>query len=86
VASPAYEITAHGRIAIEARGIRPEWLERVLFTPERREPDRADLILQRAIGRIAENGDRYLRVIDNASVTPWRIVTAYFDRGLRSGQ
>jgi len=38
------------------------------------------------IGRIAENDDRYLRVIYNAAVTPWRIVTAYFDRGLRSEQ
>ncbi len=83
---PAYEITAHGKVAIEARGIRQEWLERVLFTPERRESDRADPILQHAIGRIAENGDRYLRVIYNGSITPWRIVTAYFDRGLRSEQ
>jgi hypothetical protein len=86
VTHPAYEITAHGRIAIEARDIRPEWLERVLSTPERRAPDRADPILQHASGRIAENGDRYLRVIYNDSVTPWRIVTAYFDRGLRSEQ
>ena len=50
----------------------------------RLDADRADPELQHAIGRIAENDDRYLRVIYNAAVTPWRIVTAYFDRGLRS--
>ena len=63
VTGPAYELTAHAKTATEARDIRPEWLERVPFTPERREPDRADPILQHAIGRIAENGGRHLRVI-----------------------
>jgi len=29
---------------------------------------------------------RYLRAIYNAAVTPWRIVTAYFDRGLTTEQ
>jgi hypothetical protein len=54
--------------------------------PERTESDRADPELRHAIGRIAENDDRSLRVIYNATVTPWRIVTVYFDRGLRSQQ
>ena len=30
-----------------------------------------------------EHGDRYLRVIYNPGVMPWRVVTAYFDRALR---
>ena len=83
---PPYEFTAHAKIAVESRGIRLEWLERVLLDPERSEADRADPALRHAIGRIAEHGDRYLRVIYNASVTPWRIVTAYFDRALRSDE
>ena len=83
---PAHELTAHAKTVLQERDIRLEGLERVLASPERSEPDRADLELQHAIGRIAENDDRYLRVIYNATVTPWRIVTAYFDRGLRSEQ
>jgi Domain of unknown function (DUF4258) len=86
VLHPAYELTAHASTVLEERGIRLDWLERVLVNPERTEPDLADPELQHAIGRIAENDDRYLRVIYNATVTPWRIVTAYFDRGLRSEQ
>jgi hypothetical protein len=86
VPHPAYELTAHASTVLEERGIRLDWLERVLVSPERTEPDRADPALRHAIGRIAENDDRYLRVIYNAAVTPWRIVTAYFDRGLRSEQ
>jgi hypothetical protein len=82
----AYELTAHARTVLEERGIPLDWLERVLVNPERTERDRADPGLRHAIGRIAENDDRYLRVIYNATVTPWRIVTAYFDRGLRSQQ
>ncbi len=81
-----YELTAHANTVLEERGIRRDWLERVLASPERSEPDRVDPELQHAIGRIAENDDRYLRVIYNATVTPWRIVTAYFDRGLRGEQ
>lgn len=83
---PAYELTAHARTVLEERGIRLDWLERVLVSPERTESDRADPELRHAIGRIAEHDDRHLRVIYNATVTPWRIVTAYFDRGLRSEQ
>jgi len=86
VPHPEYELTAHAKTVLQERGIQLEWLERVLASPERSEPDRADPELQHAIGRIAENDDRYLRVIYNAAVTPWRIVTAYFDRGLRSEQ
>jgi len=86
VPHPEYELTAHAKTVLQARGIQLEWLERVLASPERSEPDRADPELQHAIGRIPENDARYLRVIYNAAVTPWRIVTAYFDRGLRSEQ
>jgi hypothetical protein len=83
---PAYELTAHAKTVIEERGIQLSWLERVLTKPERTEPDRVDPHLQHAIGRVTEHGDRYLRVIYNGTSTPWRIVTAYFDRALRSEQ
>jgi len=82
----AHELTAHAKTVLQERDIRLEWLERVLASPERSEPDRTDPEPQRAIGRIAENDDRHSRGIYNAAVTPWRIVTACFDRGLRSEQ
>jgi hypothetical protein len=77
---------AHARTVLEERGIRLDWLEHILASPERTESDRTDPELRPAIGRIAEHDDRYLRVICNATVAPWRIVTAYFDLGLRSQQ
>jgi hypothetical protein len=86
VTRPVYELTVHAKAVIEARGIRLEWLERVLSGPERTEADIADPELQHAIGRIAEHGDRHLRVVYNGFALPWRIVTAYFDRALRDKQ
>lgn len=46
--------------------------------------DNSDKELRHALGRIAECGDRVLRVIYNDTTTPWRIVTAYFDRTMRN--
>jgi hypothetical protein len=86
VPRPTYELTAHAKTVIEARGISLEWLERVLANPERTEADVADPELRHAIGRIAEHGDRRLRVVYNGVVTPWRVITAYFDRALRGRQ
>ena len=83
---PTYELTAHAKAVIEARGISLEWLERVLANPEQTEADVADPELRHAIGRIAEHGDRHLRVVYNGLVTPWRVITAYFDRALRGRQ
>ncbi len=81
---PAYELTAHAATVMAERGISVEWLERVLTHPERTEDDQRDPQLRHAVGRIAEYGDRHLRVIYNVTVSPWRVVTVYFDRGLRS--
>jgi hypothetical protein len=54
VPDPAYELTAHAKTVLEERGIQLDWLARVLASPERSEPDRADPELRHAIGRIAE--------------------------------
>jgi hypothetical protein len=76
-------LSAHAATVLKERGISAEWMERVLLSPERSEFDRADPELRHAIGPISERGDRYLRVIYNSSTLPWRIVTLYFDRGLK---
>ena len=80
---PEYGLTEHAKVALAAREIPLAWVERVLTNPERSTVDAADPALRHAIGRISENGDRFLRVIYNPEITPWRIVTAYFDRALR---
>ena len=80
---PAYVLTEHARIVLAERSIPLAWVERVLTHPQRTAVDGADPELRHAIAPIPEHGDRYLRVIYNPNVAPWRVVTAYFDRGLR---
>jgi hypothetical protein len=75
-----FVLTEHAATVILARGIDPQWIERVLANPERLEPDRDDLVLRHALGGIVERGDRVLRVVYNAHHEPPRVITAYFDR------
>ena len=80
MARPRYELTAHAAVVISERGIDLDWIERTLAEPHRTEQDRTDPALRHALRRIAAHDDRVLRVVYNASVSPPRIVTAYFDR------
>jgi hypothetical protein len=78
-----YQFTTHALDVITEREIDMAWIARVLAKPQRTARDRTDPVLVHALGRIAERGDRVLRVVYNASVNPPRIVTAYFDRSQR---
>ena len=78
-----YELTEHAASVIAEREIERDWSDRVISTPERTVADRADSRLMHALGRIVERENRVLRVVYNASVSPARIVTCYFDRGQR---
>ena len=78
-----YALTAHAATVMTERKIPVAWLERVLQSPERTEPDKVDPELRHALGRITEHDDRILRVVYNVTVNPWRVVTVYFDRGQR---
>ena len=77
------ELTAHAATVIAERGIELAWVERVLRAPERVHADRTDPALTHALGRVEERGQRVLRVVYNASASPPRVVTAYFDRRQR---
>ena len=79
-----YVLSAHANIVVKERSIRSEWLERVLGKPEKTEKDKEDTKLTHALGRISEHGNRVLRVIYNPTVDPVTVVTAYFDRAMRS--
>lgn len=83
MAGPRYEFSAHAASVIAERQIELAWVDRVLENPDRIEPGKFDPELTSALGRIAERGDRVLRVVYNAKVDPPRIVTVYFDRGRR---
>jgi Domain of unknown function (DUF4258) len=82
----AFALTTHAATAIAERGIEIDWVARTIRQPERIETDRWDAALKHALLRIAERGDRVLRVVYNDSTRPLRVVTAYFDRGQREPQ
>ena len=79
-----YELSQHARDVLEEREIPVAWLERVLKSPQRIEPDADDADLEHRLGRIREHGNRVLRVVVNKTVRPARIVTLYFDRTMRN--
>lgn len=80
----SYELTAHADTVIRERAISLDWIRRVLEYPELIEPDSSDAELRHALARIDEHEGRVLRVIYNYRTSPWRIVTAYFDRTMRN--
>lgn len=45
--------------------------------------DPEDPEIERFYLAIPENGNRVLRVAANTNVTPWRVVSAFFDRDMR---
>jgi uncharacterized DUF497 family protein len=80
----SYELTKHARDVIDERGIAVEWMERVLSTPALIEPAESDVALENRFGRIAEFGNRVLRVVVNTTVVPELVVSVYFDRRMKN--
>ena len=73
-----FKLSAHAQQVILEREIKEEWIENVLSSPSKVEPDKKDSDLTHSLGTIPEYGHRVLRVVYNlASQT---IVTVYFDR------
>ena len=75
--------TRHARHVMRERAIRVEWVERAVASPELRVPDPNDSEIERFFGRVPERGDRVLRVAVNTRVVRWRVVSVFFDRGMR---
>jgi hypothetical protein len=78
-----FKLTQHAKNVLEEREIPPEWLERVLNSPQLIESDPDDAELEHRLGRVAEHGNRVLRVVLNKTVRPVSVVTVYFDRTMR---
>ncbi len=78
-----YELTEHAEEVLAERGIRSDWLNRAVESPERIDSDPSDADLEHHLTRIKEYGNRVLRVILNKTSRPVRVVTAYFDRAMK---
>ena len=63
--------------------IRTKWVEQVVSDPELRMDDPSDVEVERLFGQIPERDGRVLRVVVNTQVTPWRVVSVFFDRRMR---
>ena len=79
-----FVLTNHAQQVTQERRIDVEWIEGVIRSPQRVERDKTDANLSHYLGKIPERGGRVLRVVLNSKATPKRVVTAYFDRSLRS--
>ena len=75
--------TLHAETALRERNISKEWVERTIYYPALIMQDPEDPEIERFYLAIPENGNRVLRVAANTNVTPWRVVSAFFDRDMR---
>ncbi|MCY3913738.1 MAG: DUF4258 domain-containing protein [Chloroflexi bacterium] len=75
--------TRHAFRVMTERLIREEWVEQAVAAPELRMPDPNDPEVERFFRRVPRRGDRVLRVAVNTRVVPWRVVSVFFDRGMR---
>lgn len=80
---PGLELSYHAITMMAERKIPEEWVQITVAAPALRIPDPDDSEVERFFRRIPENGDRVLRVAVNTTVTPWRVVSAFFDRGMK---
>lgn len=77
------EYTAHALRVIKERKIHLEWIDRAVSEPDLRIDDPEDIEVERFYKRISERNDRVLRVAVNTRINPWRVVSVFFDRGMR---
>lgn len=78
-----FTLSAHASTTIRERRIHLDWIEETLSEPMQTEADTDDPQLTHALRVIPEFGDRVLRVIYNRTKQPPRVVTAFFDRGMK---
>jgi len=77
------EYSKHAVFAMTERMIPQEWVERVVAEPMLRISDPNDTEVERFFCIIPEQDDRVLRVAVNTTVTPWRVVSVFFDRNMK---
>lgn len=77
------EYTRHALHVMAERVIPPEWVELAVADPSMRSHDPDDPEVERFFRPIPEQSDRVLRVAVNTRAVPWRVVSVFFDRGMR---
>jgi len=75
-----FQFSAHTREMLRERNIAEEWVWRTLDAPDKKR--RGDDGNMHYTKRIRERDGRVLRVVVNADVQPYRVVTVFFDRRL----
>ena len=75
--------TQHARRQMERREIPWSWVKRVVASPSHRMRDPGDSTVERFYRPIDERDGRVPRAAVNTSSDPWRVVTVFFDRGMR---
>jgi hypothetical protein len=76
--------TRHPQAKMRERAILRSWVEQTARNPQWTEPEPLDPTVERRFRRIAEFGDRALRVVCVETDAAIRVITATFDRGARS--
>ena len=77
------EYTRHATRAMEERLISNEWVESAVAEPELRTFDPNHTDVERFFRRVPEHSNRVLRVAVNTRIAPWRVVSVFFDRGMK---
>ena len=77
------EYTTHAVHVMTERAIPVAWVEWVIDEPALRVPDPNEPEVERFFRSIPEQNDRILRVAVNTSVAPWRVVSVFFDCGMK---
>ena len=70
----------HAQHVVDERKLAEEWIAEAIRNPDFTEPDPAHLGATRAFRRIAECGDRVLRVVYYDAGSEYRRITVFFDR------
>ena len=80
---PALVYTEHALNAMAEREISQDWVGQTVVAPDMRAPNPNDPDTEFFFRREREQGDRVSAVAVNTNAAPWRVVTVYFDRGMR---
>ncbi len=78
-----YELSHHAAEMLRRRGIRLEWLELTLQSPQQVERDPGDPTIVHHLRIIEELDGRVLRVLYNQALSPARVVSAFLDRRMK---
>ena len=78
-----YEFSHHAAEMLRRRGIRREWVDVAMVSPQRVERDAAEPSIVHHLRTIEECEGRVLRVFYNEAVSPVRIVSVFLDRRMK---